>query len=395
MSRSGVLALGMAAVTLLVGGGLFAQAPRAPLVFTAQTIGTELRGGYQAVVADLNKDGHPDIIAIATGMKEVPWYQNPGTSGGAWTRHVLVSGVSTPINAAVHDLDEDGIPEVALATGFATAYGKSAGNLSLLTHQGDPTGPWTLKEIDQTPTAHRVRWVDVDGRGKVLVNAPLIGAGSVAPDYTDAVGIYYYRAPDWKRQTLTDADRGVIHGLWVTPWNGAPHEALLSASFNGVFAHQFQNGAWARTRVVAGDPSPWPTSGASDVAPGRLGKAGRFLATIEPWHGNKVGVYLPDGASWRRRVIDESITDGHTLVTADLDEDGIDEIVVGERGGKRSVYLYRAVTASGESWTRQVLDEGGMAGAGCAVADFNGDARMDIACIGTATANLKIYLNGN
>jgi hypothetical protein len=47
----------------------------------------------------------------------------------------------------------------------------------------------------------------------------------------------------------------------------------------------------------------------------------------------------------------------------------------------------------GATWTRRVLDEGGMAGAGCAASDLNGDKRMDIVCIGTATANVKWYEN--
>ena len=34
-----------------------------------------------------------------------------------------------------------------------------------------------------------------------------------------------------------------------------------------------------------------------------------------------------------------------------------------------------------------------MAAAACAVADLNGDGRTDIACIGSATANLKWYEN--
>ena len=34
-----------------------------------------------------------------------------------------------------------------------------------------------------------------------------------------------------------------------------------------------------------------------------------------------------------------------------------------------------------------------MAGAGCAAADLNADTRMDIVCIGTATANVKWYEN--
>jgi hypothetical protein len=249
-----------------------------------------------------------------------------------------------------------------------------------------------MKEIDRTPTAHRVRWMDVDGKGKVLVNAPLIGAGSLAPDYKDRVGVFYYRGPEWKRQTLTDADSGVIHGLWVMPWNGSRFEALLSASFNGVFVHQFGDGAWTRSRVVAGDPGPWPQSGTSDVAPGRIGTTVRYLAAIEPWHGNKVVIYRGGGSTWTRQVIDESITDGHTLVTGDFDGDGSDEVIVGERGGKRSVYLYRASTAAGDAWTRSILDDGGMAGAGCAIADLNADQKPDVACIGTATANLKIYI---
>ena len=41
----------------------------------------------------------------------------------------------------------------------------------------------------------------------------------------------------------------------------------------------------------------------------------------------------------------------------------------------------------------QILDNGGMAAAACAVADLNGDGRPDIVCIGSATANLKWYEN--
>jgi len=35
-----------------------------------------------------------------------------------------------------------------------------------------------------------------------------------------------------------------------------------------------------------------------------------------------------------------------------------------------------------------------MAGAGCAVDDLNGDKRLDVVCIGTATANVKWDENG-
>jgi hypothetical protein len=93
---------------------------------------------------------------------------------------------------------------------------------------------------------------------------------------------------------------------------------------------------------------------------------------------------------YTRLAIDTTIVDGHTLVSADLDGNGIDEIIVGQRGGTHSVWMY---TWSDRRWVRTTLDDGGMAAAGCAAADLNGDGRIDIACIGTATANLKWYEN--
>jgi hypothetical protein len=91
-------------------------------------------------------------------------------------------------------------------------------------------------------------------------------------------------------------------------------------------------------------------------------------------------------------MIDDTITDGHSVVVIDADGDGRDEVVVGQRGGERSLIMYTA-SANGGAWTRRVLDQGGMAGAGCAASDLNADRRIDVVCIGSATANLKWYEN--
>jgi hypothetical protein len=127
------------------------------------------------------------------------------------------------------------------------------------------------------------------------------------------------------------------------------------------------------------------------VALGKMG-AQKIIATIEPWHGNQVVIYKPSGSSWSRQLIDDGITDGHAIVTLDVDGDGRDEVIAGQRGGARSLMLYTA-SADGASWGKRAIDEGGMAGAGCAAADLNADKRVDIVCIGTATANLKWYEN--
>ena len=355
--------------------------------FLAHTIDTGLVGGYQVVIADMNHDGKPDIIALASGLHELDWYENP-----TWTKHVIVSGIDAPINAAVFDIDGDGIPGIALAHGFSTVYASSAGIISILTHNGDPTAPWSSKEIDRLPTSHRLRFADIDGNGKkVLINFPLIGPNALAPDYRDHVPLVMYRSGSWKRELIAN-DSGVVHGILPFDWTGDRRESLLSGSFLGVFLHSFANGTWTRTKLLDGETAAWPKGGASDIVVGRVGRE-RYLATIEPWHGNEIVVYRQSGGAWKRHVIDDTIRDGHTIVVGDFDGDGNDEIIVGERAGKRSVYLYRLTSAAADTWTKEPLDDGGMAGAGCAVADLNGDKRLDVVCIGTATANLKWYEN--
>jgi hypothetical protein len=115
----------------------------------------------------------------------------------------------------------------------------------------------------------------------------------------------------------------------------------------------------------------------------------KFLAAIEPWHGNQVVIYTQKGAAWERSAIDDSLLDGHTVITADFDGDGRDEVLVSFRQGAKSVYLYKA-DSSGH-WVKQTIDNGGIPGSTCAAADFNGDGALDVACIGGAS--LKWYEN--
>ena len=360
-----------------------------PVRFAEHTIATDLRGGYQVVVADLNHDGKPDLIALASGMKELVWYENP-----TWERHVIAGNFSHMINCAVVRMDGDPIPTIVLASEFANQAKDSIGLVSVLEHNGDPRQPWTATEIDRLTTSHRLRTADIDGSGKrVVILAPLTGAKAEAPDYRDQTPLVMYRPGEWKRQYISTENSGVVHGIYIVDWDGDGRDQILTASFTGIHLFKFgAGGRWTRTEIAKGDPAPWPKSGSSDIAVGRIGQQ-RFLATIEPWHGNQVAIYRQHSGAWERRVIDDSLVDGHTIVTADLNGDGSSEVIAGYRGKGQSVYIYHPEDANGERWSKRILDDGGMAAAACAAADLNGDGRTDIACIGSATSNLKWYEN--
>jgi hypothetical protein len=361
----------------------------APAQFAEHTVGTGLRGGYQVVIADLNHDGKPDLIALASGMPELVWYENP-----SWERHVIAGGFTQMINLAVVPSERgDGIPDIVLASGFANTAAHSVGIVSVLKHNGDPRGPWTVTEIDRLTTSHRLRTADVDGSGKrIVINAALTGAKAEAPDYRDQTPLVFYRPGEWKRHEIAPQNSGLVHGIYVIDWDGDGRDEILTAGFEGIHLFKLgKDGAWTRSDIAAGSPDPWPKSGTSDIAVGRLAKE-RFLAAIEPWHGNQVAIYRREGTAWARQVIDDTLADGHTVLTADLDGDGNDAVIAGCRGGPRSVYIYAAEDASGKRWSKRTLDAE-MPAAACAVGDLNGDGRPDVACIGSATGTLKWYEN--
>jgi hypothetical protein len=368
---------------LLFATGAFAT--EAPLRFETHSLANDLKGGYQVVVADLNQDGKPDLIALASGMKELVWFENP-----TWQRHVLAENQSRMINCTV--LQTGGKLQVVLASGFENEATKSQGIVSVLTPGPDVRQPWTVHEIDRIPTAHRLRIANPDGRGPVVVNAPLTNATTTGPDYRGRTPLVDHQPTDWKRELISDANEGVVHGVYVIDWDGDGRDEILTASFVGLHLFKLaKTGAWQRTEISKGDPAPWPKGGSSDVAVGQTRKT-RFLAVIEPWHGHQTVIYHQNKRVWQRQVIDDSLVEGHTILTADLDGDGRDEVVAGFRGKGRSVLFYTS-DRQGKQWTRHVLDDGGMAANACAIADFNNDTRPDIACIGGATANLKLYEN--
>ena len=239
---------------------ILAAAP--PLTFREHTIADDLKGGYQVVPCDVNHDGKIDLIALASGMTELVWFENP-----TWERHVIAGNLHGMINLAAINTGADGIPDIVLAHEFSPQASKSIGIVSLLKHQGDPRQPWSIAEIDRLPTSHRLRVADIDGSGKpVVVNAALTGAKAEAPDFRDREPLVFYRPGEWKRQMIDNRLEGVVHGLTILDWDGDGRDEILIAGFEGLYLYKLgKNGQWDRTQiakersraVVIEFPAPW------------------------------------------------------------------------------------------------------------------------------------------
>ena len=354
--------------------------------FQEHVIEKDLVSGYQARVADLNSDGRPDVIGLSQRSDKLYWYENP-----SWQRRAIVSGMRQMITLDVADLDGDGAPEIALGTHFGQTDETSEGRVYILDGSAASGEEWQAREIDRLPTTHRLRFLDFDGDGVVeLLNAPLAGPGCRRPLFECQTPLVYYEPEDWKRRYVTTGLDGVVHGMHEADWDGP---TVMVASMGGVDRFRPDGaGGWTRLSLAEGSQAPRPRNGASEVRVGHM-RDGRFIATIEPWHGHQVVVYCCEGRGYySRSVIDSTLVDGHVLNVADLDGDGEDEILAGLRGAPQRVMIYRR---NSDGWERQLIDDGGISAAGCDIADMDGDGGLDFVCIGARTANIKWYENAS
>src|SRR5262249_20661583 len=126
------------------------------------------------LLVDLNGDGKKDIVVVDT--TRVVWYENP-----TWKRRTILEGVTKPDNVciAAHDLDGDGLPELVLGAGWKGINSKADGPLDVLKRGKTLDEPWSVHEIGNEPSVHRIRFADLDGDGKPeLIVVPLLGHGS-------------------------------------------------------------------------------------------------------------------------------------------------------------------------------------------------------------------------
>lgn len=381
--------------------------------FRAHDINPNAGTGLAIAVADINGDAEPDIIGVSD--KDVAWYENP-----SWERHLIAGTIrGSNVCVAAHDLDGDGLPELALGADWQFNNTDSGGSLHLL-QRNEKSGKevWKVADIFTEPSIHRIRWADTDGDGRAeLIVAPLKGRGSRPPNFKEAgARLLCFMPPAnpmtdaWEPEIISTALR-VVHNIWPVDWDGDGRDEILAASLEGVTHFERNTEALWKTGtvLVPGNGAPWPQSGAGEIKIGWLGKDLPVMGTIEPWHANQAVVYTPDSLAalkgedtWVRVVVDDALAGGHAVGFADFDGDGMDEFLVGFRdpagpNQRPGLNIYDLQIANHRLQTvrpvKHVIDDGGMATEDAVAHDMNGDGRPDIVAFGRATKNIKYYEN--
>lgn len=348
---------------------------------------------YAVTLADVDGDGRDDIVAVTENR--VLWYQNP-----SWKKRVIIADQTARDNVCIApaDIDDDGWIDFALGAGWT-----KIGTIQWLSRGESLDDPWRVHMIDEEPWLHRMRFADVLGTGRPqLVISPLnrtMGEG---------VRLTAFSIPEnpktqrWPR-TLLDGSLNRMHNHWHLDLDEDGTVDTITASQEGVHLIRRAGGGWQKMRLGDGASGVKPTDrGAGEIKAGQFRDGRRFLVTVEPMHGTSIVVYTPPQngkGQWQRRVLDDTLRRGHAIWTADVDNDGDDEIIAGhsDKGPGPiegpGVYVYDAEDGAAAKWQKHVIDNGGIATEDAVAADLTGDGWIDIVAGGRATHNLKLYVN--
>ena len=391
---------------LLFASLCLGSAQAGDLQFEPQQLDSNLGVGYAVRLIDMNGDDKLDICIV--DQERIIWLENP-----SWTEHeILGPGQTNADNVAFApaDIDGDGKLDFAVAAGWGG--GKTQrGTIQWITSKGSQKDHWSVYPIRNEQSTHRIRFANVVGDERPeLIVGPLFGPDTTGPEFAEhGVRLMALEIPA-KPETepwpvhMIDQSLHVMHNFQPIDFTGNGQTDLITASYEGVYLHERnEDGTWQKTQLGSGDQKSSPKRGASEVKVGQLANGQRYIATIEPWHGNQVVVYTqmpgqPLRSLWKRHVLDDQLQWGHAVWCANLDDDADEELVIGVRDDqtdstRRGLRIFDPTAADGSSFRRYVIDPGAVAIEDLAVGDLNADGKADVVAVGRQTHNVKIYWN--
>jgi dienelactone hydrolase len=321
----------------VVSGGWWYEVPTWKRHFLRDV--QEIRGrfdDYSNLPLDVNGDGRTDLVSCNYRSESIYWVENPGPSDDPWTKHeVAVPGAME--TGRLVDVDGDG-------------------QLDILPNPVKFSAWWELLRDPTADGAFQPRWIRHDWPLEAAAHSVGFGDlnGDGRGDLVTPRG--WLEAPLDRRQ-----------GAWV--WH---------AEF------QFERDAGIPILVLDVD-----RDGDNDLVWGR---------------GHNIGLYwLEQGADdkgesggrkWVRHAIDTSWSQPHSLLLADVDNDGRVELVTGKRymghDGKDPgeydplvIYWYKFQPET-RTWHRGLISSGGPAGVGLdpKAVDLDADGDVDLIVAG-------------
>jgi hypothetical protein len=301
-------------------------------------------GGYSdnffAYSYDINRDGWTDIVIVGFPGKEAWWFANPHGKPGNWERHLIMKVVDNE-SPDFTDITGDDIPELVCDHGGQIGYAEIP--------KDDPTKEWTFHPI--TPDRKYQRFTHGMGTGDVN--------------------------GDGRKDVLQK------EGWWEQPSAGS------KAEFWEFHPVQFSDVGGAQMCVfdVDGD-------GDNDVVTSKAAHAYGLSWFENTGRDDKGGIKFEEhrimGDKPEQNDYGVAFSELHAVAIADMDHDGIPDIITGKRWWSHSQHAPGALEKAVLYWFKTVrdgkntrfipyqIDTNSGVGTQVVVGDINGDKWDDI-----------------
>jgi len=338
-----------------------------------------------AAVADMNRDGRPDIISGENWFEQAP--SSPDTEGLRWIKHKFrdlpyTDNYLEDLSDLAIDVNGDGYPDVVSCSYWSEP-------LTWWQNPGRQSKPWIEHIIETRSPVEFAFLVDILNTGKLQQLLPQFGDSKFPLTWYEIIG----KGADahWEGHEVSPQSYG--HGIGagdvnhdgradiITPkgWFEAPADPRHS---QWIFHPEFYLGVSDFIYVldVNGDGFP-------DLVTSFGHDYGIF------WYEQKKDA--AGNRTWLKHVIDNAWSQAHALTLADLNGDGRPELITGKRyyahehdpGANEplGVYWYETIqTPRGLQWRRHIIDYSTRAGGGMQipVVDLDGDGDLDVIVAG-------------
>jgi hypothetical protein len=304
---------------------------------------------------DVNGDGYPDIVSVSWFAKKISWWKNPGKAGGPWVENPIDSG--NPIEFAfLVDLTNSGKKQDVIPEWGSTN--------APLTWYEPKNGGFVKHVVSDHSYGHGIGVGDVNGDGRNDILTP----------------------KGWFESPANPRDEWKYHPDW---------DATAGTGFCGLQAAAPPARGGNNPGAAAGSPAGSPTRG--DLAfIYALDINGDGRNDILTSCAHDYGIFwLEQGENgqWTKHNIDYTWSQAHSSALVDLRGDGHLDFVVGKRymahngtdPGEREPlgvywYEYRKAGPGGIEWIRHLIDYGGRMGGGIEMqaVDMDGDGHLDV-----------------
>ena len=283
--------------------------------FTAHTITTSTDGAVSVFAADVDGDGHMDVLSASYYGGTIAWYENDGDEN--FTAHTITTSTDGAVSVFAADVDGDGHTDVL----SASYYGDT-----IVWYENDGDENFTAHTITtSTDWAVSVFAADVNRDGHMDVLSASYSADKIAWYENDGGG-------NFTAHTITTSTDGA-YSVFAADVNGDGHMDVLSASYGDDKIAWYENDGDENFTAHTITTS---TDGAVSVFAADVNGDGHMDVLSASSLDDKIAWYENDGdGSFAAHTITTSTDGAYSVFAADVDGDGHMDVLSASRNGDK------------------------------------------------------------